>query len=153
MVAWVMRSLLVLIAISAAITGCIERVRVPAPPAERSYVSMPFKKVINPAFIDEVQHKWLHVEVLFRHAMTAVTDLPPEYRDKYVRFAVSDPDDQMAQMPNVVIPKAKSDPVFSLKWGDRIEMFVYAQPLLSRSGITGATQRKLLLVVEELRQK
>lgn len=143
--------MVVLLAIMAMIgSACTMPITRSAPPARSDYVSLPFKKVINPAFIDEVENKWLKCEVSFSMVMSNVMGLPREYRNNYVRIMVTDPGDITAITASVVVPKEKSDIVFDLKMGDIIEIFAYAQPLIVRSGITGAKQRKILLVVENI---
>lgn len=143
--------MVVLLAIMATIgSACTMPITRSAPPAQSDYVSLPFKKVINPAFIDEVENKWLKSEVSFYSVINQVMDLPREYRNNYVRIWVMDTEDATASTRSVVVPKEKSDVVFDLKTGDIIEIFAYAQPLIVRSGITGAKQRKILLVVESI---
>lgn len=131
-------------------SACTMQITRSTPPARSDYVSLPFKKVINPAFIDEVENKWFKSEVRFYMVINQVMDLPREYRNDYVRIMVMDPEGSSAGTRSVVVPKEESDIVFDLKIGDIIEIFAYAQPLIVRSGITGAKQRKILLVVENI---
>lgn len=136
----------------AMLAGCQATRERPAPPAATSYVLIPFKKLINPAFTDEVENKWVQCKVRFQTVMDTMTDLPPEYRTAFVRFSVQDVDDLTAIFTDVVIPKAKSDLVFKLTMGDKIDLFTFAQSVVRTNTLTGVKQRGIVLVVESLAQ-
>lgn len=121
------------------------------PPSEDSYISIPFKKVVNPAFHDEVKSKSIRTTVTFFGVRSGVMDLPTEYKQGWVRLFLMDQDDQTVSTDIAVIQKDKSDLVFELKRGDRIEIIAYLVPVITRSGITGSTQKNILFRISSLR--
>jgi hypothetical protein len=122
-----------------------------APARAEEYTSLPFKKVINPAFADEVAGKWIRCRVVFQRVLARVIDLPGEYKKDWVRIMVGDAElGSQAMTMYVVVPKSKSDEVFDLKQGDEIELFAYLVPVRGFSGITGRGQSGVLFQVEKI---
>ena len=123
------------------------------PRATTDTVSMPLKKVLNPAFNDEVAGKWIRFDAGFGGVMDWVTDLPPEFRTGYVRLFLSDAEDGFARTANAVIAKEKSDPVFAVQPGSAVfEVLAYIQPIVLTMN-TGVSQSSVLLVIDSLRKK
>lgn len=119
------------------------------PKTDDEYLSVPFKKAINPAFTDDFAKKWVRFKVRYMMQNDVVMDLPNEYK-KHVRIMVGDSADLSAATGDVVIPKDKSYPVFELRLGEEVEMFAYAVPVVRTSRISGRSQKMLLFVVEKI---
>lgn len=129
--------------------------RQPPPPAEPwvETTELPLEKVFNPAFVDEVANRWLRTTARFGGVIDTMLDLPPDVRTGHVRFSIL-PDGNSTSMGGmrVVIPKAKSDIVFELSGGERIEILAFAREVIITSTRTGAQERGVMLVVESVRR-
>lgn len=120
-----------------------------APQEDDNYASIPFVKAINPAFTDAYANKWVRFKAKFISQVSAVVDLPPEYR-KYIRFMVMDPASGAEHSMSLVISKEKSDPLFDLRSEDTIEIFAYSIRVDPKSVITYEAQSLLLFRVEKI---
>lgn len=119
------------------------------PTSDDAYTQLPFKKIINPAFAEEAEGKWVSCKARFRsiHGTNLMSLLPSEYQKDYVGFMICDVDDVTAITTWVVIPKSKSDVIFELKTGDVIDLFAY---LVSIKTLRG--QPSVLFEVEKVKK-
>jgi hypothetical protein len=120
------------------------------PPSEPTFVELPFQKLINPAFLDEVSGKWVQSVAAFGGTVDLVLDLPEEYQSGYVRLRLFAPDMTGGNSTNdVVIPKSKSDPVFDMTMGTKVTVYGRAQPI-TRTYRGGQKASGFLLLVERI---
>lgn len=122
------------------------------PASEAEYTSMPFKKAINPAFADEVSGKWIRSNVKFDRIFNVVSDLPLEYRKGFVRIMVVDAEEDSGSSfsNDLVMAKNISDILFNLKTRQKIEIFAYLQPIITRS-VNGAVTKGVLFRIERVK--
>ncbi|NUM37499.1 MAG: hypothetical protein HUU50_23435 [Candidatus Brocadiae bacterium] len=119
----------------------------PSPITENDYISAPFQKITNPAFAQEYANKWVRCKANFSTQVNMVIDLPAEYKTNYVRISCGV---GTVTSLNILIPKDKSDLVFELTYGDKIELFGHLTPISTHSVLSGAGQSNLLFIVEKL---
>ena len=99
------------------------------PSTEENYKDVPIKQVISRTLSEQFSKKWIRFKAKYSMTVPEFADLPKEYQDGWIRFSIFDPNDVASITVNVVIPKAKSDIVSELKYGDVIEVFAYGEPI------------------------
>lgn len=138
----------------------VARVEQPGPPVE-----VPFVKLIQPAFAGDYAGKTVTFDAAYSFTLAIVMDLPDDYKQGYIRVNLCSETPTVTGLGGspvlscdnpynkVVIPKADSDVVFSLKEGAHIAVVADAVPVASFSGITGGGQKTLLLVVKSIKKR
>jgi len=107
-------------------TGCAHRP--PQPVSDDAYPTVPFAKIVNPAFAYDYGNQWVRFDAQFVNVMDNFIGLPIEYQDgNWIRVIIQD--DSYKQSFHSVISKHESDIVFNLKPLDRIEVFAYLLPV------------------------
>ena len=128
-----------------------------APSNEQGYTNLPFAKIINPAFADDVANKWVRLNVAFVEIVNTVMDLPPVYQTGYVRLMLADPHNTTNATIDALIPKSKSDPFFGLHptttkagiWYPGIKIWAYLVPEIKDSAVSGRAQKSILIIIEK----
>jgi hypothetical protein len=116
---------------------------------ESDYEQVPFTKAFNSTFADDYAGKKVRVKGIYSSIFDNVLDLPPEYKNGYIRFLIQSIDLSDTSTA-LVIPKAASESVFSLAGRTEIEVFGTFILTTIRYGITGQSQKRLLLVVDKV---
>jgi hypothetical protein len=120
------------------------------PSGDEGYTDVSIDKVISPTISAQIAKKWIRFKATYSMAVPDMTDLPKEYEDGWVRISVIDPNDILSSTVNVVIPKAKSDIVSELKYGDVIEVFAYGEPI--KTTVFERTVNRILFIVDKIRK-
>ena len=127
-----------------------------APSNEQGYTNLPFAKIINPAFADDVANKWVRLNAGFVGIANSVMDLPPKYQTGYVRLELIDRNTWNTTV-NALIPKSKSDPFFAIHttstkagvWYPDLKIWAYLVPTIEGSAISGGEQNSILIIIEK----
>ena len=140
-----------------AISGCMEQetqpVRTPtfSYTVPTTYEKVNFKKLINPAFCSQYYGKGVEFEAKFMGQLDMMIDLPPEYKNGYVRVMLTTEEEGATMCNNFVIPKDKSDIVFDSKQFDIWTIKARGVAITSASAITGRSGQGILLVADDIK--
>jgi hypothetical protein len=129
-----------------------------------SYISVPFLKVTNSAFVTDYADKDVQFEAIYAgtNNLTGVTNLmPEEYQQGYISFSVCNDASSVKvagqTLPscegynsNMLISKEFADPLFSLKQGRRIRISAHAVLENVTFRINGSVMQQLLFVVDHI---
>jgi hypothetical protein len=110
------------------------------------YVSVEFKKLITPMFIDDYKDKYVKVSCKFLMA----SRIPGGFSDTdYFAFQAKSPSEYTPEFLTVIGPKRLADVYLTLRDGDKITLYGEMIQLRSRS-ISGAQHRELALVADQI---
>jgi len=136
---------LVIFAILVLLVSCIP-VTKPMPTDLGAYKPLPFNKLINQAFASDVEGQFVKVDANFNFLYDDVGGAPSSYRDgNWVRIEIKKDD---ANTGDVMVPKSKSDILFTLKDGEPITIHARVVNWIDKRG-----NAKAALIVYQINRR
>jgi len=96
------------------------------------YKPLPFNKLINQAYASDVEGQFVKVDAFFSLLFDDVGGAPVRYRNgKWVRISI---ESGASSTVDVMVPKSKSDILFTLKSGEPITIYARADNWIDNHG-------------------
>jgi hypothetical protein len=113
--------------VASALASCVPTALTPQAPKvsenKSDYVTMPYKKLINAAFLSETNDKFVTMEAYFSQVANDMSTTPEEYRSNFVRFYVKEDTYGRGYYRDFVMLKKNADILFELKDNDKIRVY------------------------------